>query len=259
MALLRCDFFSDALQLSTSMTVILPQKTYTQIGMAGAGSARELYPTLYLLHGLSDDDTIWSRRTSVERYAASLGLAIVMPNVHRSFYADMEYGGRYWTFLTEELPALARSFFPLSAEREDNFAAGLSMGGYGAMKWALNRPDKLAAAASLSGALDALRMTRNPEPWIKPSLDLVFGGRELEGTEHDVISLLAKVDAADGPKPKLYQWCGTEDFLYADNVAFRDACRRTGLDLTYEEGPGDHSWGYWDEKIQDVLKWLPIR
>jgi S-formylglutathione hydrolase FrmB len=259
MALLRCDFFSDALEFSTSMTVILPQKTYTQIGMEGASGARELYPTLYLLHGLSDDDTIWSRRTSVERYAASLGLAIVMPNVHRSFYADMKYGGRYWTFLTEELPAIARSFFPLSDAREDNFVAGLSMGGYGAMKWALNRPDRIAAAASLSGALDITALKRGSQPWILPTLDLVYGDREVEGTEHDVVSLLAKVDASSGPKPKLFQCCGTEDFLYADNVAFREAARRTSLDFAYEEGPGDHNWAYWDAKIQDVLRWLPLR
>ena len=62
-------------------------------------------PVLYLLHGLSDDDTIWLRRTSIERYVAPLGLAVVMPQVHRSFYADEVYGGRYWTFLSEELPA----------------------------------------------------------------------------------------------------------------------------------------------------------
>lgn len=92
------------------------------------------HPTLYLLHGLSDDHTIWLRRTSIERYVASMGLAVVMPAVHRSFYTDMDKGYRYWTFISEELPALARSFFPLSDKREDNFAAGLSMGGYGAFK-----------------------------------------------------------------------------------------------------------------------------
>ncbi|HZG88418.1 alpha/beta hydrolase family protein [Paenibacillus sp.] len=259
MALLRCNFFSDALQLSTSMTVILPQRTYTQIGMSGAGSDRDRYPTLYLLHGLSDDDTIWTRRTSIERYAASLGLAIVMPNVHRSFYSDMAYGGKYWTFLSEELPALARSFFPLSAEREDNFAAGLSMGGYGAMKWALTHPGRIAAAASLSGALDIASMVRGASEWIKPTFELVYGGRELTGSGDDLLRLLQQVDRSEGPKPKLYQCCGTEDFLYGENVTFRDACRRTGLDFTYEEGPGEHNWEYWDAKIQDVLKWLPLR
>src|ERR687886_2774823 len=116
MALLRCDFFSEALGLSTSMTAILPQPTTTQIGMTGdAGDGPP--PVLYLLHGLSDDDTIWLRRTSIERYAAPLGLAVVMPQVHRSFYADQAYGGRYWTFLSEELPDLVGSHFPVSDRR----------------------------------------------------------------------------------------------------------------------------------------------
>src|SRR5215210_7925966 len=128
MALLRCDFFSDVLELSTSMTVILPQSTTGQIGMAGrSGSGAP--PVLYLLHGLSDDDTIWLRRTSIERYVAPLGLAVVMPQVHRSFYTDMASGWRYWTFLSEELPDLVGSWFQVSQRREDTFVAGLSMGG----------------------------------------------------------------------------------------------------------------------------------
>ena len=72
---------------------------------------------LYLLHGLSDDDTIWLRRTSIERYVAQLGLAVVMPQVHRSFYTDEHYGGAYWTFLSEELPALVGSWFTVSQRR----------------------------------------------------------------------------------------------------------------------------------------------
>src|SRR4051794_5571316 len=115
MALVRCDFFSDALSLSTSMTVILPQPTTTQIGMTGDASD-EPPPVLYLLHGLSDDDTIWLRRTSIERYVAPLGLAVVMPQVHRSFYADEEYGGSYWTFVSEELPSLVARFFRVSRQ-----------------------------------------------------------------------------------------------------------------------------------------------
>jgi len=259
MALLRCNYYSDVLGLSTSMTVVLPQQTSNQIGMVGARRERPTFPTLYLLHGFSDDDTIWTRRTSVERYAASLGLAIVMPNVHHSFYSDMAYGHRYWTFLSEELPAIAQSFFPLSAEREDNFVAGLSMGGYGAFKWALRRPDRFAAAASLSGSLDVAGRVRTADGMIRRAFELIHGDRDPANTEDDLFYLLDRIEAAPGPKPKLYQACGTEDFLYEDNVKFRDACRRTGLDYTYEEGPGAHTWEYWDEKIQDVLKWLPLR
>ena len=153
MAFIQCDFGSYALGMACSMNVILPQKVNMQIGMKGvAGEGK--HPTLFLLHGLSDDHTIWMRRTSIERYVAPLGLAVVMPNVHRSFYTDMAMGGKYWTFVSEELPRVARSLFHLSDKREDNFVAGLSMGGYGAMKMGLRKPEMFAAAASLSGVMD---------------------------------------------------------------------------------------------------------
>ena len=104
MALVTCDFFSDVLEVGCSMTVVLPQPTEEQIGVSEGPVPRTDFPVLYLLHGLSDDDTIWLRRTSIERYVAPLGLAVVMPQVHRSFYTDEAYGGRYWTFISEELP-----------------------------------------------------------------------------------------------------------------------------------------------------------
>ena len=159
MALVHCDFYSDVLGLSVQMDAILPQETESQIGMVGV-AARAEHPTLYLLHGLSDDHTIWQRRTSIERYVAPLGLAVMMPAVHRSFYTDMARGYRYWTFVSEELPRLARSFFHLSASRDDNFVAGLSMGGYGAFKLALRCPEKFAAAASagLAGVTVAITL-----------------------------------------------------------------------------------------------------
>ncbi|OAB39824.1 alpha/beta hydrolase [Paenibacillus glacialis] len=256
MALFQCNFYSEALMMNTSMNVILPQHTRTQIGMDNIKSG-DKHPTLYLLHGLTDDDTAWLRRTSIERYVADLGLAVVMPQVHQSFYTDMAQGNRYWTFLNEELPEIARSFFPLSEAREDNYVAGLSMGGYGAMKLALRRPDQYIAAASLSGALDM----SNPVFWkdFPMNYNHIFGEEDIRGTDNDILHLLQQCDQTVGPKPLLYQCCGTEDFLYEHNQTFRNVCTRTDLKLTYEEEPGDHNWEYWDNKIQDVLKWLPLR
>ena len=254
MALIKCDFFSESLQLSTSMTVILPQQTNSQIGMKNNVSG-EKHQTLYLLHGLSDDHTIWTRRTSIERYAAPLGLAVVMPQVDRSFYTNMAYGNKYWTFLTEELPNVARSFFPLSSKREDNFVAGLSMGGYGAFKWALNKPDDFIAAASLSGAMDVETLKDRSEGDL---FKLIFGNESILGTEHDLFSLINKVENRQ-VKPSLYQCCGTEDFLFEDNKRFKQACEQTAIDYTYEFSQGVHEWGYWDRKIQDILEWLPIK
>ncbi len=251
MALIRCDFFSDVLQISASMDVIVPQEA----ALHGAK-----LPTLYLLHGLSDDHTIWQRRTSIERYVDPLGLAVVMPAVNRSFYADMAHGARYWTFVSEELPTLARAFFPLSSKRADNFVAGLSMGGYGALELALRCPDGFAAAASLSGALDmAQRGAEELEEKFRAELEDTFGDLHvLPGSEYDLFHLAEKVARRKRMRPKLYQCCGTEDFLYEGNVRFRKHVERLGLDLTYEEGPGEHEWGYWDTQIQKVLAWLPL-
>jgi S-formylglutathione hydrolase FrmB len=255
MALLRCDFFAETLGLSTSMTVILPQETSRQIGMPGA--AREDVPVLYLLHGLSDDDTIWSRRTSIERYVAPLGIAVVMPQVHQSFYADEVHGLPFWTFLTEELPELVHGFFRTSTAREDTFVAGLSMGGYGAMKWALREPHRFAAAASLSGALGLSDRHGGGDPSFRALLDRVFGDTPIEGSANDVRHLVRTADAA--VLPDLYVACGTEDFLYGESVAFIEDARSAGVALTTSIGDGDHEWDYWDRAIQDVLAWLPLR
>ncbi|HEY5585968.1 MAG TPA: alpha/beta hydrolase family protein [Ruminiclostridium sp.] len=262
MALIHCDFYSETLGMSTSMCVILPENTERQIGMQNK-SFNDKHPTLYLLHGMSDDHTIWLRRTSIERYVATLGLAVVMPCVSRGFYTDMVNGYKYWTFISEELPMVARSFFPLSEKREDNFAVGLSMGGYGAFKLALQCPDKFAAGASLSGCLDivnVLESINQPEFFNQREYNHIFGSSEkVKDTENDLFYLLKKFAGYDGYKPKLYQCCGTEDFLYKDNKKFLEFARKLLVDLTYEEEPGSHEWAYWDYKIQKVLQWLPIK
>jgi len=255
-------FFSEALALTCSAHVILPQPTTQQIGMAG-GKSRDKYPTLYLLHGLSDDHTIWTRRTSIERYAAAKDLAVVMPAVGRSFYQDMPGGAKYWTFISEELPALCQRYFPLSAAREDNFAAGLSMGGYGALRLGLARPEKYAAVASLSGALDLkkrLREAGKPGSRVSRAEWAGIFGPDLQTPPESDLWLLAQNAASmPGPKPALYLACGTEDPLLEDTRTFQRQLKAANLPAAYHESPGDHEWGYWDAQIQRVLDWLPLR
>ena len=259
MALMHVDFFSDILGMSVNMDVILPQQTHGQIGMEGVG-AGEQYKTMYLLHGMSDDHTIWQRRTSIERYVSDLGIAVVMPTTHLAFYTDTTYGMRYWTFLSEELPAICREFFPrMSRKREDTLAVGLSMGGYGAWKMGLRASDTFGAAASLSGALDMVRdyhwnMKKRPE--LKSLFDGVFGTPEqLKGSDNDLLALADKLATQKKELPRLYAWCGTEDFLYEGNLAAWEHVKKLGFDLTCEQSEGDHQWKYWDAKIQDVLRW----
>jgi S-formylglutathione hydrolase FrmB len=246
MALFHAHFHSNALQLACGADVILPE--------ARRDPGRPL-ATLWLLHGQSDDHSIWQRRTSIERYAAAYRLAVVMPCVHRSFYADMDQGLKYWTFVSEELPLRMRQFFPLSARRQDNFVAGLSMGGYGAFKLALSQPERFAAAASLSGAMDADRLYRDPNRGAE--MKWIFG-RGPKGTADDLFCAARKLARSRQPRPRLFQWCGTEDFLHADNLRFRDHARKLGLKVDYSEGPGGHSWDMWDAQIQNVLRWLKL-
>ncbi len=257
MALIHCHFFSQILGQMSTMSVIIPDPGPRVAGVT-PNTRPARYPTLYLLHGLSDDHTTWQRRTAIERYVEGLNLAVVMPAVQRSFYTDMVTGPRYWTFISEEVPAVARHFFPLSEDRNENYVAGLSMGGYGAFKLALTYPERYAAAASLSGALDVVRLAQAGHDAGQRELQHIFGeAGALGDSPNDLFSLAAQAVAPGRSRPRLYQWCGTEDFLYADNVHFREHAESLGLAVTYEEGPGGHEWSCWDAQIQQVLAWLP--
>ena len=260
MILNEVKFFSEALTIRSTMYVLLPQRLLADVN----NGRKPKYRTLYLLHGHSDDHTAWQRFTSIERYAEGLNLAVVMPAVHLSFYNDMAHGGKYWQFISEEVPALARELFSLSSARKDNFVAGLSMGGYGAFKMALTYPERFAAAASLSGALDIHAVVdpnhpRSNKAW-QEEMQTVFGDwRKVPGSHHDLFRLAKRV-AKSSVRPRLYQCCGTEDQLYEDNLRFRDVVRKLPLDLTCEKGPGEHTWAYWDKMIQRVLVWMfPVR
>jgi len=258
MALMHVNFFSDVLGLSVSMDAIIPQTAKSLIGMKTVAGGKP-YKTLYLLHGMSDDHTIWQRRTSIERYASELGIAVIMPSTGLGWYTDMAHGLKWMTYVSQELPEICRDFFPLSSKREDNYVAGLSMGGYGAIKVGLTCGESFSYAASLSGALNMREQNVSNDERSETFWSDIFGPLDqFEGSDNDLLSLAEKRKAS-GNMPKLYQWCGTEDFLYQQNVTFRDHALKLGYELTYKESAGDHQWIYWDERIQDVLNWLPLQ
>lgn len=251
MALIDCHFYSEVLGMGTAMNVIVPEP-------GGSKKARrKQYPVLYLLHGRLDDESTWLRRSAIERYALGREQVIVMPAGGRSYYTDAKIGLRYWTFLSEELPRLAAHFFPISTRREDTYAAGLSMGGYGAFKLALTYPQRFAAAASLSGALDVRDRLRVETEAGNPELGWIFGAPgELAGGADDLFWLAEQAARTRRDLPRLYQWCGTEDFLYADNRRFLAHARQLGIPVDYRESPGGHDWALWDQYIEQVLQWI---
>lgn len=256
MAFLEMTFRSHALGMNVPVNVVLPElPSNAEQGGAPSGT----YKTLYLLHGLSGNHMDWMRRTSIERYATEHHIAVVMPEVARTWYTDTAYDAKYFTYITEELPLICRSYFKgMTDRREDNLIAGLSMGGYGALKAALTYPERYCGCASLSGALDITRKGRNYNlnEWRS-----IFGfdmesALELEGTKHDIFSLVEKVAQSGVQLPRLFLWCGTEDTLITANRNYHALLTKLNVEHQYEESTGNHNWKCWDEHIQDALRYL---
>ena len=249
MALIELKFFSQTLGMQEEVYVVVPQKsTSGEIGIEGKSKDTE-YKCLYLLHGLSDDHSIWLRRTSIERYAADYGVCVVMPCGARSYYTDMKYGMKYFTYITEELPCIISEFLKVSNKREDTYIAGLSMGGYGALKAALRKPETYCAAAGLSSVADIRSGTRN-------DVLLPVFGEEMNIPDEEDLFFLAEKTNSNPQKPRIFMGVGTEDSLYDSNIKLKEHMERLDYDFTYRESRGVHNWEFWDEYIQYVLKWM---
>ena len=251
MAFLQIQFFSSALNMASTVNVIMPEADQG----IGVGAARDerLPKVLYLLHGYSDDHSIWMRRTSVERYAANHNLAVIMPAVAHSFYCNEAYGEKYWDYVSDELPAAMHRFLRLSDRPEDTYVAGLSMGGYGAMRLALTYPERYAGAASFSGSVDMAGIVDRRDRGTE--IARVFGDRkELKGTEFDLFHLMEK-NAKAPRKPWLYVSCGTKDFLFYPHKTFAPALRKNGWDvMSHEEPDVGHEWGFWDDQVRAFIE-----
>ena len=141
-----------------------------------------------------------------------------------------------------------REFFHVSHKREDTYIAGISMGGYGALKIALKESDAFAAGAALSPCCDL------NAAGMGDILVSIFGEQKMPESED--VSCLARLHKNDPQKPRLYTVMGTEDFLYENFQPTRKALESSGYDFTYFEKPGAHNWAFWDQEIQNVLKWM---
>lgn len=281
MALVDFKYFSPALGMQTALTIVLPEMAQG-IGVGGAREESDApIPALYLLHGTSDDQTIWQRRTSIERYVAEKRLAVVMMTTHLGAYTNQQYGFRYFDFVAKEVPQVCARYFNLSRRREEKFVAGLSMGGYGALKIGLALPEDFSVVGALSAGCDrvgilpeavrglsgieALRAARemlDPADYARGMQFFVNFGSPAEFEQNDadnLFRLAEKAKAGGTPLPKLILRCGTEDALaLGSNRRFKAHLDALGIENDYAEFPGTHSWAFWDEHIQYVLENLPV-
>jgi S-formylglutathione hydrolase FrmB len=243
---------SDVLGKQTTMQVILPS-----VG-------RPPYPTFYLLHGLSDDSTIWLRRSRIEAYVRELPLIVVMPDGYRGFYTDNAAGPAYARHFGEELPEFVERNFPARPARGARAIGGLSMGGYGALRVALGYPEKFCSANSHSGALMRLNLDLGPRaarrdrifrkhpPAFFSEMQRIFGRRPM-GTRHDLLALIRRARRRHRRLPRILIDCGTEDSLLEYNRTFHRELQDLEVRHLYREFPGGHDWDYWDLHVREAL------
>lgn len=258
MALLQVSYLSKALFRTVPLYVILPSDKIDYRTFGYANDRGKKFKTLYLLHGLLGDCSDWVNGTRIRRWAEEKNLAVVMPSGDNAFYID--YPGtknNYSTFIGKELVEVTRNMFPLSDKRDDTYIAGLSMGGYGALRNGIVYSDTFSHVAGLSSAThlfdgkehDAMLMDEKA----------IFGDME-KAAKTDLNPTVAfdNLLKENRPVPKFYISCGTEDGLFDANVEFKNYLVGKGADVTWDEEKRGHDWDFWDSQIKKVLDWLPL-
>ena len=240
MSYFRGVFRSETLQMNVHMACCLPDY-------------EKPCNTLILLHGLSGGCDDWVRFTAIERYAREGGLAVFMPEVQRSWYTDMARGLPYFTFVSEELPKYIAETFRVPTDAERLYVAGLSMGGFGAMKCALTHPERYAGCVALSSRFYLRNKIKGlSDPTAKAEWEAILGASGKVKPQDDV-EALAERAAKGKARPRFYLACGTEDALFPETERFQAVLKEHGFPVTYEKWPGIHDWKFWDAGIQKGL------
>jgi len=249
MSLIRMDFFSQALNMHTAANIILP--------LPKAGPAEDI-PVLWLLHGMGDDQSSWIRKSALERYALSAGLAVVIPDGCLSTYCNMVHGQRYKDYIADELPRIMAACFPLSDQREKNFIAGCSMGGYGALKIGLAHPERYAAVGCFSAANIEYRPASR---FVQQTLRRNYGDEDGVDRCDEEMEANARAAAAGEYSLRLWHGWGTEDRLRPNaeiSRTFFESIASPALEYHWELLPGGHDWALWDGMIEKFIAWLDL-
>ena len=263
MALITADFISECLMRTVTVKVILPTD---KLAFPGA-PVREARPfkTLYLLHGIFGNYTDWVSGTSIQRIAEENDLAVVMPCGENSFYVDQPGAHTFYgEFIGRELVEQTRKMFPLSHKREDTYIAGLSMGGYGAIRNGLKYSDTFSHIAGFSSALiiEDLPNRTNESPFFMMRRDYaesIFGDLD-KVLESDMNpKWLARKLVEEGKDlPGIYLACGTKDSLLPPNLDLRDYLTDLGYKVEYDSEDYGHEWTFWGHEVEKIMKWLPL-
>ncbi|HEX3230689.1 MAG TPA: alpha/beta hydrolase family protein [Pyrinomonadaceae bacterium] len=244
---------SKLVNTTLSYKVVLPPDYRT--------SSATRYPVLYLLHGFDGHYSDWVTRTNVADYAAQYRLIVVTPEGNNGWYTDSvsTTTDKYESYILKELiPDVGKRFRTIES-RYGRGIAGLSMGGYGALKFGLKSPATFAFAGSISGAVAVPSWTEDDYQKLKSIRDSVFSAFGPFGSEarkaNDIFEITRNLsNARIASLPFLYLDCGTEDIFISDNSRLAALLREKKVPHEFRELPGDHSWPYWNQQVQEVLK-----
>lgn len=224
---------------------------------ASYAQGEKRYPVLYLLHGLYGNQKDWSDRTEIKSYLDGADLIVVMPDANDSWYVnwDTDPKQRYEDYIIKDLVAEIESNYRIDVKRESRFIAGLSMGGYGALKFGLKYPQMFSFAGSFSGALNAPTRLEDQEQNFANQLDKAFGAKDSKTrADNDILRLIKVADV--NAIPYLYLDCGSDDFLLQANRDFVAVLPGLHVRYQYQERPGKHEWPFWDRSIRQFLPLL---
>lgn len=257
MALIETHFFSEVLGMDMEVNVVLPQEKRPFIDS-------EKLKVVWLLHGGSGDATAWLRMSSVERYTLEYNIALVIPGGMSSCFTDVRHGGRFFTYLTDELPGIMRHLFPrLSDKREDNYISGFSNGGFGCLKAGLSRIGLYSAIGAFSaGDKSDVRFDNDGS---QRSLEriILFGDGDMKNTENDLKYLGREALKEGMPLPRVYHACGSEDPWLDLNILmkeFFEGLEGNPYDYEYNEPQGfGHTWEFWDKEIIRFFEYLGLK
>jgi len=253
----------ETIQFKSKLTgKTLPYNVLLPPGYALPESRTQSFPVLYLLHGLTGHYSDWLSRTKLKEYAALYRIIIITPEGNDGWYTDaaLVAEDKYESYILQELIPDVENRFRTIKGREGRAIAGLSMGGYGALKFGIKHPDKFIFAASMSGALDAA--TRADEyaraEWeaVRVSIRQTFGAADSPvRADNDLHKLVRNLSAERlAQLPFLYLDCGTEDHLIAANREMAAILFERKIPHEFRQLPGKHDWVYWDAQVREVLK-----
>lgn len=259
-------------QLNIKSNILNRNVAYTIYLPADYGSSERSYPVVYLLHGYTDDNTGWLQFGEINRYADKAiaegtlpPMIIVMPNGDSSWYINSYDGKEKYEdfFIKEFMPAVEKNY-RIKNQKRYRGIAGLSMGGYGTLFYAIKYPELFAAAAPLSAAVfDDDAMTGMKDENYERTFAQLFG-RSLKGKErlnkawydNSILKLVDTKSADDLSKVRYWIDCGDDDFLTKGNCLLHIALTEKKVPHEYRVRNGAHNWMYWRTGITDALQFI---